>query len=260
MVGKKIDVNKNFIVKLPSIKEIAVILSIGIVLGYLGPLGSYESPLLIRLLYWVVAVAVGYIVYNSVYHFCYFYAEKKNIPYLITFFVGAIVSAFFLTFIVAAYTNYFWDIPNGYWQRYVIHYPQVFIIGIAIGTIDIFMRRNIGKKRSSKNNDHRAGDDFLNRLPTEIGKELICFVMEDHYLRIYTSDGEHLLLHRMKDALQELTDYNGIQVHRSWWIAIDKVKKVKKERRKATITMTNGVEVPVSQKYLPLIKEVGLIA
>lgn len=258
-MGKKIDLNKKLIVKLPSIREIAVILSIGVVLGYLGPLGSYESPLLIRLLYWVIAVAVGYVVYNSVYRFCYFYAKKKNVPYLLTFIIGACLSAFFLTFILAAYTSYFWDVPYGYWDRYLFHYPQVFIIGIVIGSIDVFVRRYIGKQLSAKNDGNVAGDSFLKRLPTEIGKELICFVMEDHYLRVYTSEGEHLLLHRMKDALEELKDYNGTQVHRSWWIAIDKVKKVKKETRKAKITMINGVEVPVSQKYLPQIKEVGLI-
>ena len=77
-------------------------------------------------------------------------------------------------------------------------------------------------------------------------------------MRIYTTKGDHLLLHRMKDALQELDDFNGIQVHRSWWIALEQVKKVKKENRKAVITMQNGLSVPVSEKFLPMIKKAGL--
>lgn len=48
-------------------------------------------------------------------------------------------------------------------------------------------------------------------------------------------------------------------MHRSWWVAIDAVIDVKKQSRKATLTMKNGMAVPVSQKYLPKLKEVGLL-
>ena len=48
-------------------------------------------------------------------------------------------------------------------------------------------------------------------------------------------------------------------MHRSWWVALDAVEDVKKQSRKATLIMKNGIEVPVSQKYLPVLKEHNLI-
>ncbi|MBL4660312.1 MAG: LytTR family transcriptional regulator [Alcanivoracaceae bacterium] len=103
------------------------------------------------------------------------------------------------------------------------------------------------------------GQSFINRLPTELGENLICFVMEDHYLLAYTNKGNHMILMRMKDALIELKNYNGMQVHRSYWIAIDAVANVKKQSRKTILTMKNGIEIPVSRKYLVAIKEAGLL-
>ena len=259
MVHKNIDIDKSVIIKLPSIREMAVILSIGIVLGYIGPFGSYDVPIFSRLIFWVLAIAIGQLVYSAVFRFCYISADKSEAPFLLKFFVGAVLSATFLTFILAAVTGYFLNFQHAYWEGYIILFPQVLLLGFVIGGFIIITNKNLYDKIPHKSaNVITAGHHFLNRLPVEIGKELICFVMEDHYLRIYTAAGEHLLLHRMKDALLELDNYDGIQVHRSWWIALGQVEKVKKENRKAIITMKNGIEVPVSEKYLPMIKQAGL--
>ena len=59
----------------------------------------------------------------------------------------------------------------------------------------------------------KTGQAFINRLPASIGKKLINFVMEDHYLNIYTDKGNHMILMRMKDTLVELDNYHGMQVH-----------------------------------------------
>ena len=259
MAQKNIDMDRRIVVKFPSIKELLVVLSIGIILGYIGPFGSYEIPIISRLIFWVLAIASGQIVYSSVFRFCYIYAKKRETPFLLMFFMGALFSAFFLTFILSAVTGYFLDFQHKYWEGYMILFPQVLIVGLVVGGIIIFTSKDpdinllLKKERTLA-----AGHHFLNRLPTELGKELISFAMEDHYLRVYTAKGDHLLLLRMKDALKELDDFNGIQVHRSWWIALDQVEKVTKESRKARITMKNGLSVPVSEKFLPMIKEAGL--
>lgn len=259
MPPKKINIDKNIIVKLPSIREVVVILAIGIVLGYIGPFGSYDIPLFSRLIFWVSAIAIGQLVYRSIFRFCFIYAEKRKTPFILIFFIGATLSALFLTLILAAVTGFFLDFQHEYWEGYIILFPQVLIVGFVVGGFMVLTNKDLNNKRPLKKDKAlKAGNIFLNRLPLEIGKDLICFVMEDHYLRVYTTNGEHLLLHRMKDALQELGDYDGIQVHRSWWIALGQVQKVKKEKRKALITMKNGVEVPVSEKYLPIIKGAGL--
>ena len=68
-----------------------------------------------------------------------------------------------------------------------------------------------------------------------------------------------MLLMRMKDALIELKEYPGLQVHRSHWVAKNQVKKVNKTSRKITLLMRNGLEIPVSRKFYPEIKALGFI-
>ena len=59
---------------------------------------------------------------------------------------------------------------------------------------------------------------------------------------------------RFKDALSKLEHYDGLQTHRSWWIAKEAVVDTKKEGRKLILVMQNGTEVPVSQTYLTNVK------
>ncbi|MCF6288713.1 MAG: LytTR family transcriptional regulator [Proteobacteria bacterium] len=104
----------------------------------------------------------------------------------------------------------------------------------------------------------QAGKTFLDRLPHALGNELICFVMEDHYLKVATTKGEQMLLMRMKDVLVELADYDGLQVHRSWWVARDAVARTKKNGRNLILILENDIEVPVSRTFLKKVKEAGL--
>lgn len=43
--------------------------------------------------------------------------------------------------------------------------------------------------------------------------------MEDRYLRIHTDGGSDLILMRLRDAVGELAGADGLQVHRSFWVA-----------------------------------------
>ena len=95
----------------------------------------------------------------------------------------------------------------------------------------------------------RPGVQFLSRLPLSIGTELVCIRMEDHYLRVTTQRGEALILLRLRDALKELDDYPGFQVHRSWWVASDQVKQLSRNGRRLNIVLSNGRQIPVSASF-----------
>lgn len=143
MVHKNIDIDKCIIVKLPSIRELAVILLMGLVLGYIGPFGSYEVPIFSRLCFWVLAIATGQLVYSSVFRFCYIYADKSEIPFLLVFFIGTVLSAIFLTFILTEVTGYFLSFQHEYWESYIILFPQVLLLGFVIGGFIILTNRNL---------------------------------------------------------------------------------------------------------------------
>jgi hypothetical protein len=89
---------------------------------------------------------------------------------------------------------------------------------------------------------------LADRLPPKLGLEILALQMEDHYVRVHTSRGNALLLLRMRDAVAELDRLEGAQVHRSWWVAREAVLSVERDGRRASLTLTNGLRVPVSRE------------
>ena len=66
-----------------------------------------------------------------------------------------------------------------------------------------------------------------------------------------------LILFRMKDAAQALKRENGLQVHRSYWVARPAIEEVRREGGKITLCLKNGIRVPVSDSFAPKVRKAG---
>ena len=105
-----------------------------------------------------------------------------------------------------------------------------------------------------------APPKFLDRLPAKlVGGELWAVEAEDHYLRLHTSLGQDLILMRLSDAVAELEGIEGAQVHRSWWVARAAISDVERGDGRATLTLADGAEVPVSRTHARRLRELGWI-
>ena len=99
----------------------------------------------------------------------------------------------------------------------------------------------------------------MEKLPLEKRGNLLCLEMDDHYLKVYTDKGHHLILMRFKDALALLESYAGLQTHRSWWVAIDAITTTQRDGRKVSLTLSNSLAVPVSRTYMKNITALNLL-
>lgn len=97
----------------------------------------------------------------------------------------------------------------------------------------------------------------LRRRPDGLNGQIQYMQMEDHYLRVRTDEGEGLALCRMSDAAADLADTDGLQVHRSWWVARNAVRDVKRERYKKTLVATDGTEIPIGRSFEKLLRTEG---
>lgn len=254
MTNRKIDIHKSNNLPLPSIKTLLINLIFSLVLGFLGPFGSYAMPLSERLIYWFILFNLGYFFYYFSHIMTdWFYKNKSPHPVLL-FITPSLLATIPLSILVGYATLQVGYKFNLSLPIFIYMLPQVFILGIIIDS----MMRFIHLKQDTKIKN-RPGQTFINRLPHKLGDKLICFVMEDHYIQVYTELGNHMMLMRMKDALIELQDYKGFQVHRSYWVAFNSIENVIKQSRKTILVMSNGLEIPVSRKYLATIKEAGLL-
>ncbi|MEA1651461.1 LytTR family DNA-binding domain-containing protein [Nitrospirillum sp. BR 11164] len=89
---------------------------------------------------------------------------------------------------------------------------------------------------------------------------LLALEAEDHYLRIHTDDGSDLVLMRLRDAIAELGEGLGMQVHRSFWVARAAVAEATVRGQAAQLRLSDGMVVPVSRTALPRLRAAGWLA
>lgn len=100
-----------------------------------------------------------------------------------------------------------------------------------------------------------AGVPLLDRLRPENRGPLQHISVEDHYSRIRTSRGSELILLRFADALKETGTADGLQVHRSHWVAGDFVVGFRAGNGRLVLVLKDGTEVPVSRTYADAVRK-----
>jgi LytTr DNA-binding domain len=115
---------------------------------------------------------------------------------------------------------------------------------------------------SSTNISEVPAIGFFARLPAHIGKNIVALHSEDHYLRVYTSLGEALVLGRLSDAIElcEARGLTGTRVHRSWWVVDSAVASNHIDGRKVFLLLDTGTKVPVSLSYREIARTAGLLS
>jgi DNA-binding LytR/AlgR family response regulator len=99
----------------------------------------------------------------------------------------------------------------------------------------------------------------MERLPAPVRGPLISLSVTDHYVHVTTARGTHMLLMRLSDAIAETEPTEGLQIHRSHWVAQDAIQSVQRGTRKSEVILISGSRLPVSRTYLPQLKEAGFL-
>ncbi|MFZ4072446.1 MAG: LytTR family DNA-binding domain-containing protein [Caulobacterales bacterium] len=84
--------------------------------------------------------------------------------------------------------------------------------------------------------------------------------MEDHYVRVHRANASTLELASMRAAIVALGAREGLQTHRSWWVARDAVAGIQEDGRAATIRLTNGLTAPVARNTIAALRAAGWLA
>ena len=90
---------------------------------------------------------------------------------------------------------------------------------------------------------------ILTRLPPEKRGKLLRLAALDHYVEVTTERGSTLLLMRLSDAIAECAPVEGLQVHRSHWVAKDAMAGRAEKNGKLLIISKDGHQIPVSRNH-----------
>lgn len=236
------------------VRGLAVALAAGLFLTFSGAFGTDDAPLPARLIYWMTLMVVGYLWGSLVVRF--FLRDRRRTGRIwIDAGISALVMSVPLTLLVWAATRFMFNsnVPfSGIW----VLFGPVLLVSLALTSINML----IETRRDALTTAGPNPPKFLERLPLKLrGAEVWAVEAEDHYLRLHTSKGQDLILLRLADAVAELEGIEGAQVHRSWWVARDAIADAKRGDGRATLTLKDGAEVPVSRTYAGLLRERGWI-
>ena len=96
---------------------------------------------------------------------------------------------------------------------------------------------------------------LMRRLDPALQGDLWSISVRDHYVEVATSAGSASLLMRLSDAIHEAEPVEGVQVHRSHWVAWEAVCEVDRNEGKMHLILRNGQKIPVSRANRPKVDE-----
>ncbi|MDZ4762597.1 MAG: LytTR family DNA-binding domain-containing protein [Alphaproteobacteria bacterium] len=152
-------------------------------------------------------------------------------------------------------------IPVRYWPQQYIYVLTVAIILTAGGYgLDRLREQSAASKAGAAGTKPPAAPPFVDRLPARLRTaEIHAVSAEDHYLRVHTSAGQELILMRLADAIRELAGVDGLQTHRSWWVAKAGVAETAQANGRVALKLKSGVEAPVSRTFVQSVRDAGWI-
>ena len=93
---------------------------------------------------------------------------------------------------------------------------------------------------------------FLSLTTVKTAKDILYIKSELHYLSVSTTDKKQLILFSLKEAISQLqlAGIDGIQCHRSYWVATSAITKAQRSGRQGVFTLSNDENVPISRTKL----------
>ncbi len=99
---------------------------------------------------------------------------------------------------------------------------------------------------------------FLDRLPESVTADAVLAIKaEQHYIRVFARDKSYMTLYRFSDAMAEMANMPGLQVHRSYWVRPEFIERIRRGAGKMTVLLRSGLEVPVSGPYKVLVRQMA---
>ncbi len=234
------------------------VLALGAIFAFLGVYDTNNLPFHQRFVFWTTTMLVGTGA-AALFGPWIFNRALRDQNIMVRLAAIAAINSVPVTLVLAGfYTEVAFQWPFGVWA---MQFLRVFAISMIVVGGGYMAARALGLIGAAQEQEQAAASPvpkFLERLPaTYRGAELYAVSSEDHYLRVHTDRGEELILMRLSDAMRELDGADGLQTHRSWWVAREGVASVSRDNGKQTLELKSGASVPVSRSFAKAVKDAG---
>ena len=241
--------------------ELAACVGVGAVLGVIGPFGSFfNDVLVVRVAYWAGVFLVCGLAFGLAFRLLAPGAHRAGVPAWAWIPAMALVVGIPLAGVTRLMAAVLWPAIGQsvgriewYGQTVLVSLVYVALYGVIRGRAPPAPAPADALGGGLKPGAPR----ILRRLPPRLGQDLLCLSMEDHYVRLHTTRGSALIMMSLSQALEEVGGLEGLQVHRSWWVARKAVEGVVEDGRNLRIQLTGGIEAPVSRASVARLRAAG---
>ncbi len=237
--------------------DLAVSVAIGLLLGLMGPFGSYFNggPWL-RIAYWIGSIVCGTMVFGCLTRLLIASARKIRAPDWVVL-AGVIMVGSLIQGVLSRW------IAVKLWPELeqIVGVLRWYGQCVAISTPIVIAYYLLRVRRQTPGRP--AGGPLPPQIavaePLAVG-QVLCLCMEDHYVRIHTAAGSRLVAGPFERVIANVGDLEGMRVHRSWWVSRAAVIGVEVEGRNLKLRLSNGLRAPVSRASVARLRQVGWLS
>lgn len=241
--------------------DLSVAVVIGILLGLMGPFGSFfnDGPA-VRVAYWVCSVAFGMVLFGTLTRLGAAAAQRLGLPdwaalppvvLLGTVLLGAPLRLFAIAF----WPGVIEAVPLAAW------FGQCLAISAPLVVGSYFLRvRQAGRGSARSTVIPSLASAPSQATPSADAGAVLYLKMEDHYVRIRTEHGSRLEMGPLARVTAMLASVEGLQTHRSWWVARRAIVGVQRDGRNLRLRLVDGETAPVSRASVAKLRAAGWLA
>jgi len=215
----------------------------------LGPFETSALPLGPRALYWLVCIASGWILVLAL--LMLVLLNPRFDDWTPALRVALAVSVASLP--IGATVTWAERHLRGNDPDLTIMLNVLFVCALIGGLMYLRVMARLGLAEQTQPKQRPA---FFARLPSALGTQIISLSAQDHYVEVTTTKGTTLVLLGLSDAVEELTGLDGMQIHRSHWVARNAAVRLRRSSGKLMLELADERQLPVSRTFGPTVRKV----
>lgn len=148
--------------------------------------------------------------------------------------------------------NYFWQGTEFYWSSYFLLLFEFFFVMVVPLLIYEIWQRNMPRKTSKESYTFRSQNQKEKIMI--LTDDILYLTSEDNYVEIFYLSGSsiksEILRNTLKNIEEQLPENSDLhRCHRSYMVNFRQITKLHGKNRKLLLTLKEGLEIPVSDKY-----------
>jgi hypothetical protein len=230
--------------------DLSVATALGMFLGVVGPFGSYfNGPVLVRAFYWTGCFWAGAVIFGLSVRLAIAGATRLKVPAWTMVGAAILAACAVQTAVVAPLASTLWPFLKR--LSPLDWYGQCLAISGPIAVGFTLLRARLQAARAVPAVPGPQGD------PSPVASSVLYLKMEDHYVRVRTETGSRLEAGPLARVLAGLSGLDGLQVHRSWWVARRAVVGVERDGRNLRLRLVDGEAAPISRASVARLRAAG---